>query len=120
MTSALNIKLLSNEIIIDSWDVYYTFTNDQCFFGLLTVTNKRIFFNTKIDGAVEKMLNISSLLTNHVPNHVILSKNHIKLIETLKDSSGNKAVMNMDNGEKHVLDRKMLAIDKIIEALNIL
>lgn len=118
MSTHLNIKLLTNEAIINSWDVYYTFDDGQSFFGLITITNKRLLFDTKIIGAAEIMLETSPLLKNHISDHVILSKKHISSVEILKDSSGNKVVMTMDNGEKHTLDRKMLAVDQIAEALN--
>ncbi|HNX07649.1 MAG TPA: hypothetical protein PKL96_08705 [Bacteroidales bacterium] len=118
MNTHLKIKLLTNEAIINSWDVYYTFDDGLCFFGLITVTNKRLLFDTKINGAIETMLKASPLLKNHISDYVILQKKHITQVEILKDTSGNKAVMIMDNGEKHILDRKMLAIEQMAVALN--
>ncbi|HNW68980.1 MAG TPA: hypothetical protein PKI01_01160 [Bacteroidales bacterium] len=119
MVALIKIPLLKNETGIDSWDLYYTFPNGQSFFGIITITNKRIFFETMVKGGVEALLNASAIFTNHVPNNVVLSKKHIKKIETIKDVCGNKALVTLDNGEIHILDRKMLAIDKIIEALKV-
>lgn len=118
MNTTIDVPLLRNEIIFDYWDIYYTLIDGICFFGKLTVTNKRIFFETKINGAVQTMLASCACFTNHTPHHVILSKKHIKLVETIQDASGNKIVLSLSNGEKHILDRKMLAIDKIVVALN--
>jgi len=119
MVALIKVPLIKNETGIDSWDLYYTFPDGLNFFGIITITNKRIFFETMVKGGVEALLIASAVFTNHVPNNVVLSKKHIKKIETIKDVSGNKAVITLDNGEIHILDRKMLAIDRIIEALGI-
>jgi len=119
VVALIKIPLLKNETGIDSWDLYYTFADGLSFFGIITITSKRIFFETMAKGGVEALLRASAVFTNHVPNSVVLAKKHIKKIETIKDTSGNKAVMTLDNGEIHILDRKMLAIDKIIEALKV-
>lgn len=117
MVALIKIPLLKNETGIDSWDLYYTFPDGLSFFGIITITNKRIFFETMVKDGVEAMLKASAIFTNHVPNNVVLSKKHIKKIDAVKDATGNKAVIKLDNGEIHILDRKMLAIDKIINAL---
>ena len=117
MGALIKVTLLKNEIVIDTWDLYYTFSDDSYFFGSITITNKRIFFETKIKGGVHAMLAASSFFTNHIPHHVVLSKKHIRRIEAIKDGSDNKAVITFDNGETHILNRKMLPIDKIFEAL---
>lgn len=119
MVALINIPLLKDETGIDSWDLYYTFPDGLSFFGIITITNKRIFFETMVKGGVEQMLKASAIFTNHVPNNVVLSKKHITKIETLKDACGNKVLITLDNGEIHILDRKMLAIDKIIEAIKV-
>ncbi|HNW90712.1 MAG TPA: hypothetical protein PKN48_13710 [Bacteroidales bacterium] len=117
MEPSQKIKLLKNELKIDSWDLYYTFTDGSYFFGALTITNQRIFFETKVKGAVQAMLKASSILTNHTANHVFLSKKLITGIEAVKDTTGNKVFITLTNGEKHILDRKMLSMEKIITAL---
>jgi hypothetical protein len=117
MEALINVPLLKNEIVIDTWDLYYSFSNGLVFFGGITITNKRIFFETKIKGGIEAMLAASSVFTNHTPNHVVLSKKHITHIETVKDITGNKAILTLSNNEKHTLNRKMLSIEKIVEAL---
>lgn len=119
MAGIFKVPLIKNETGIDSWDLYYTFPDGLNFFGVITITNKRIFFETTVKGGVEALLSASAVFTNHVPDNVVLSKKHIKKIETIKDVSGNKAVITLDNGEIHILDRKMLAIDRIIEALGV-
>lgn len=111
------VTLATDEIEIDSWDLYYTFSDGNNFFGTITITNKRIFFETKTEGAFQAMLAASPIFTNHTPGYVILSKKRIKHIETEKSLFCKKAIITLDNGEKHILDRKMMAIDKIVEAL---
>ncbi len=120
METSPKIKFLKNEIKIDSWDLYYTFPDGSYFFGALTITNQRICFETKVTGAVQAMLKASSMLTNHMGNYVILSKNLITGIEAVKDTIGNKVVLTLNNGEKHILDRKMLSMEKIVTALQIM
>lgn len=119
MESLNKVPLLKNEYTIDTWDLYYSFSDGTNFFGGLTITNKRIFFETIIKDGTQKMLAASPLFTNHTLNNVILKKKSIKLIEPSKNSTGNKIILSFNNGEKHILDRKMLAIDKIVDALNI-
>jgi hypothetical protein len=119
MVALIKAPLIKNETGIDSWDLYYTFPDGQSFFGIITITNKRIFFETLVKDGIKAMLSSSAMFTNHVPHNVVLSKKHIKKIETIKDASGSKALITLDNGEIHILDRKMLAIDRIIEALEI-
>ena len=48
---------------------------------------------------------------------LFLSKKLITHIEAVKDTTGNKVVITLTNGEKHILDRKMLSTDKIVTAL---
>ncbi len=117
MSAKTHVTLLKDEIIIDSWDLYYTFENGLNFFGRATITNKRILFETKIQECHQAMLAASEVFTNHTQNHVILAKKHIKKVDCSKDSSGNKIFLVLKNGETHILDRKMLSIDKIAEAL---
>lgn len=117
MEALIKVPLNEGEVRIDSWDLYYTFSDGKNFFGTITITNKRIFFETKTEGAVHAMLAASPIFTNHTPGYVILLKKHIKNIETEKNLFCKKAIITFDNGEKHVLDRKMMSIDKIVEAL---
>ncbi|HOY31836.1 MAG TPA: hypothetical protein PKW80_08170 [Bacteroidales bacterium] len=111
-------SLLKNEKEINTWDLNYTFVDGTNFFGSLTITNKRILFETKVMGGVQALLATSLLFKKQqFTNHVFITKSNIERIEILKDDSGNKAVLNFKNGEKHLLDRKMLSVDKIVEAL---
>lgn len=117
MKTSEKTHLLKNEFKIDSWDLYYTFNDGSYFFGALTITNQRIFFETKVEGAIQAMLKASASLTNHTVNHIFLSKKLITHIEAVKDTTGNKVVITLTNGEKHIFDRKMLSTAKIITAL---
>jgi len=117
MEASNKVPLLAEEIIFDYWDIYYTFSDGSYFFGTITVTNKRIFFETKTEGAVEAMLANSAFFTNHITNYVVLSKKEIASIDNVKSFTSNQVVITLKNGEKHFLDRKMLSVDKIVDAL---
>ena len=117
MEPSSKVPLIADELIFDSWDLYYTFSDESYFFGTITVTNKRIFFETKTEGAAEAMLTKSAFFTNHITNFIILSKKEIVNIDSVKSFTSSQAVIMLKNGEKHYLDRKMLSVDKIVDAL---
>lgn len=117
MEACLNVPLLAGELQINSWDLYYTVSEEMSFFGKATITNKRIFFETRIKGAIKALFDSSPFFTNHIPGVVVLSKNLIRNIEAEQKALSNKVVMTLNNDQKHILDRKLLSIDKLIEAL---
>jgi hypothetical protein len=117
MVQTFKIPLGQNEFMIDSWDLYYAFPEGKDYFGTMSITNKRLLFEMNTHEITDEFVKKSEIFTNPITNVVQIIKDRIISVNADTSNNNKKVLLVFDNGETHYLNRKMLSIDKVVEAL---
>ncbi len=117
MSKLSKIVLEPGESKIDTWDLFYNLPDGSKFMGTLMATNKRIFFDAKAEGTVAGLVKSTSAFAPNSLGIFEISKDRVTKVEVENSFFSKRAVGTLDNGEKHVFDRRMMSADKVAEAI---
>ena len=110
--------LQPDENIIDTWSIFYTPPGGKKFNGKLTVTNRRLIYQTLYDAAY----NPASLRVafNRKDKDIIysISKADITRVDVQKSFLAKKAIITLSDGTKHEFNYGVMNIDKLVDAIN--
>ncbi|MEO6612085.1 MAG: hypothetical protein ABIT05_02680 [Chitinophagaceae bacterium] len=114
----LPVQLLPGEELIDSWMLLYISPRGEKFEGTCTVTNRRIFYDTKgVFEAAQVSEGVFYYETGK-SNCVVIAKNRISQVETFRTALEKKVIITLDDGQQHEFNYGALNIDRIAEALS--
>jgi hypothetical protein len=90
------------ETPIDTWSINYRQQTGGQNAGKLTVTNKRLIYNSRVDKFFFE-----------------INKNEIASVQVQKSFLAKKAIVILLDGSRHTFNYGVLNIDKLVEAINI-
>jgi len=114
----MKIDLLPGEETINSWTLLYTPPTGGKYNGKLTITNKRLLYDAKFDVSSKGLIEEALFVKWGSEAYVVIPKERIVSVVAEKSFFAKKAVITLDNGDKHVFNYGMLNIDPVIEAMN--
>jgi len=89
------------EAPIDTWSIIYRPQTGSRSTGKLTVTNKRLIYNSRVDKVFLE-----------------INKNEIASVRIQKSFLTKKAIISLLDGSRHIFDYGVLSIDKLVDAIN--
>ena len=104
----LPIGLLPGEKVIDSWVLSYRPPGGEKGQGLCTVTNLRIFCDTK------------SWPDTESEGCLVIPKSSISKIDVVRTQLEKRVILTLENGQQHEFNYGTLNIDRIVEAMSAL
>ncbi|HLP13765.1 MAG TPA: hypothetical protein VK177_17660 [Flavobacteriales bacterium] len=115
----MNIELLPGEEKINNWTLLYSPPTGGKYNGKLVVTNKRLLYDAKFDVSAKGLVEEALFVKYGSEAFVSIPKERIKSITPEKSFFAKKAVIELDNGDKHIFNYGMLNIDPVIEAMKL-
>ncbi len=113
----MKLTLESGEQRIDTWTILYNSPKGDKYNGKLTVTNQRLIYDAQFDVSASGIIEESLFMKFGSEAYIVIPKSRIKSVEAEKSFFAKKAVITLDNGEKHVFNYGMLNIDPVIKAI---
>lgn len=115
------IELLPDEKIIDTWSINYfppVGGKGQLCNGKLTVTNKKLhFLPSMLVDIKDALQGISGNLLDSDVEPIIIQKDKILRIETIKKLFDKKILITTENGQTHSFGYGLRGIDKAVNAI---
>ena len=108
----MNITLQPDEVVIDTWTLFYVPPTGSKFNGKLTVTNQRLLYDAKFDASL-----IGVLGHRAAEGGLEINKGDIQGVEVKKSFFSKKAIVTLTDGSQHVFDYGAMNIDKCAEAI---
>jgi len=114
----MTIELQPGETKINTWSILYYPPGGGKYNGKLTVTNRRLLYDTKFDVAAKGLLPETIFVKWGSSGYLEFDKADIIQVEVTKNFLSKKAVLTLTDGSKHVFNYGLLSIGKIVEAIN--
>jgi len=113
----MKLELLQNEQKIDTWTILYTSPKGDKYNGKLTVTNQRLIYDAQFDVSLSGIVDETLFMKFGREAYIVIPKARIKSSETQKSFFAKKAIITLDNDEKHIFNYGMLNIDPVLKAI---
>lgn len=110
--------LQPDEKVIDTWSVFYTPPGGKKFNGKLTVTNRRLIYQTLYDAAYNPASIRVAFNKKDKDIYFYISKSDITGVDVQKSFFAKKAIVMLSDGTKHEFNYGLLNIDKLVSAIN--
>ena len=108
----MDINLQPDERVLDTWTLFYLPPDGGKYNGKLTVTNKRLLYDAKLDASL-----IGVLGDRAAGGSLAIDKDDIQNVEVSKKLFSKKAILTLSDGSKHTFDYGAMNIDKCVEAI---
>jgi hypothetical protein len=108
----MKINLQPGEGIIDTWTLFYVPPQGGKYNGKLTITNRRLLYEAKLDASL-----IGVLGHRAAEGGLQIDKDDISNVEVKKSLFSKKAIVTLTDGSQHVFDYGAMNIDKCADAI---
>ncbi len=112
-------ELLPEEKIIDTWTLLYIPPAGGKFNGKCTITNKRIFYDARMDYSAAGIASSFFIIHSGSMGQLMIPKSSITNVEVKKSFLDKRVTLTLDNGEKHAFSYGAMNIDKVVDAINV-
>jgi hypothetical protein len=116
-TSEMKIELLPSESAIDTWSILYMPPGGGKYNGKLTITNKRLLYDTRFDVSAKGSLPDDMYTKWGKEGYVEIFKSDIREVNVEKSVLVKKAIITLSDGTKHTFNYGVLNIDKVVAAI---
>ena len=113
----MKLELQPDEKKIDIWTILYLTPKGDKYNGKLTVTNQRLIYDAQFDVSASGIIEESLFIKFGSEAYIVIPKSRIKSLEAEKSFFAKKAIITLDNNERHVFNYGMLNIDPVIKAI---
>lgn len=113
----MKLELLPEEKKIDTWTILYNNPKGDKYNGKLTITNKRLIYDAQFDVSTSGIIEESLFMKFGSEAYIVIPKSRIKSVDAEKSFFAKKAIITLDNNEKHVFNYGMLNVDPVIKAI---
>jgi hypothetical protein len=113
----MKIELLPAESAINTWSILYVPPGGGKYNGKLTITNKRLLYDTRFDVAAKGLLPDAMYAKWGKDGYVEIFKSDIKAVSVEKTVLVKKAIVILADGTRHTFNYGVLNIDKVVAAI---
>jgi len=113
----MKVELLPEEKIINTWTLVYTSPKGETYNGKLTVTNQRLIYDAKFDMSMRSVVEEALWFKFGSEAYIVIPKSRIQNVEAQKSFFAKKAILTLDNNERHTFNYGLLNIDPVIKAI---
>lgn len=113
----MKIELLPDEHKIDTWTILYKTPGGRSFNGKLLVTNRRLVYDARFDVSASGIVEESLFFKWGSEAFIVIPKSLIKSVDAERNFFAKKAIVTLDNEERHIFNYGMLSIDPVIAAI---
>ncbi|OSZ80582.1 hypothetical protein CAP36_04845 [Chitinophagaceae bacterium IBVUCB2] len=113
----MKIELQPNETKIDTWTILYIPPGGGKYNGKLTITNKRLLYDAKLDVSAKGLLSEALFIKWGSEGFLEINKADIKDVQVEKSFLAKKAVITLKDDSKHIFNYGALNVDKVAEAI---
>lgn len=112
------IGLLPGESRIATWSTFYQPLGGKQYRGKLTVTNRRLLYETEFDLAAEKTLPQRMFIKWGSQGYLEIDKTEISCMKVRRNLWNSKTTLTLTDGSQHVFGHSLLGLRKIVNAIN--
>lgn len=102
---------------IDTWTILYTSPKGDRYNGKLTITDQRLIYDAQFDVSAAGIVDEALFCKFGSEAFIVIPKSRIKSVESQKSFFAKKAIVILDNNEKHIFNYGMLNIDSVVKAI---
>lgn len=113
----MKLELQPDEKKIDTWTILYNSPKGDKYNGKLTITNQRLIYDAQFDVSASGIIEESLFIKFGSEAYIVIPKSRIKSVEVEKSFFAKKAIITLDNNERHVFNYGMLNIDPVAKAI---
>ena len=113
----MKITLEPGETTIDTWTLMYAPPGGGKYNGKLTITNKRLLYDVKLDVSVKGLISEALFAKWGSEGYLTLNKDDITKVEVEKKLLSKKCRITLSDGSVHTFDYGFLNIDKVATAV---
>ena len=113
----MKFDLLPLESAIDTWSILYLPPGGGKYSGKLTITNKRLLYDTRFDVDAKGLLPDDMYIKWGREGYVEIFKSDIIDLIVEKTVLVKKAIITLSDGTKHTFNYGVLNIDKVVAAI---
>jgi hypothetical protein len=113
----MNIEFQPGEMKVDTWTIMYTPPTGTVFRGKLTITNKRLLYDTKMDSSVKNLLPGSTLIKWGREGLMEIDKADITDLQVEINFMSKRVIVTLTDGSRHIFNYGALNIDRIFAAI---
>ncbi len=109
--------MLPSESAINTWSILYVPPGGGKYNGKLTITNKRLLYDTRFDESARGLLPDEMYAKWGKDGYVEIFKSDIKAVKVEKSVLVKKAIITLADGTRHTFNYGVLNIDKVVAAI---
>jgi hypothetical protein len=113
----MKIELLPAESAIDTWTILYSPQGGGNYSGKLTITNKRLLYDARVDMSAKGLLPEPMYSKWVHEGYLEINKSDIKELNVEKSLLAKKAILTLVDGSIHTFNYGVLNIDKVVAAI---
>jgi hypothetical protein len=113
----MKITLQTGEVEIDTWTLFYLPPGGGKYNGKLTVTNRRLLYDAKLDVSIKGMLSEALTVKWGSEGYLEINKSNIQSVEVQRKLLSKKCILTLTDGSKHTFDYGAMNIDKPVAAI---
>ena len=103
---------------IDTWTILYYPPGGRKFKGKLTVTNRRLLYDSIFDVSARGLMSEALFVKWGSLGYLEIDKTSISRVEVKKNFLSRQAVLTLEDGSKHIFKYGVLSADNVVEAIN--
>ncbi len=114
---SMKIEMQPGETKIDTWAILYIPPNGGKYNGKLTITNKRLLYDARLDVSARGLLSEALFTKWGREGFLEICKSDIRDVQVEKSLLSKKAIVTLADDSKHTFNYGALNVDKVAEAI---
>ena len=113
----MKITLLTDEVELGTWTLFYLPPNGGKYNGKLVVTNQRLLYDAQFDASFKGIVAEGLTIKWGSEGYLEIDKKDIQSVEVEKKLLSKKCILTLTDGSKHTFDYGAMNIDKMVTAV---